>query len=74
MNRILRAALAPVLAGAAAIGGLSAWTASGAAGRPASLTVEDPRVLLPFGGDDTAAFFRVRNAGDAKHRKEDPST
>ncbi|MCC3771019.1 copper chaperone PCu(A)C [Streptomyces sp. UNOC14_S4] len=65
MGRILRAALVPVLAGAVAIGGLSVWTASGAAGRPPSVTVEDARVLLPFGTDDTAAFVKVRNNGDA---------
>ncbi|MFF7730065.1 copper chaperone PCu(A)C [Streptomyces sp. NPDC008001] len=59
-----RAALVPVLAGAVALGGLCAWTASGAAGRPPAVTVEDARVLLPLGRDDTAAFLRVRNAGD----------
>ncbi|MEU1818149.1 copper chaperone PCu(A)C [Streptomyces roseifaciens] len=59
-----RAALVPVLACAVTLGGLGAWTASGAAGRPPAVTVEDARVLLPFGRDDTAAFFRVRNDGD----------
>ncbi|MEU2872534.1 copper chaperone PCu(A)C [Streptomyces olivoreticuli] len=59
-----RAALVPVLACAVALGGLCAWTASGAAGRPTAIEVEDPRVLLPFGTDDTAAFFRLRNDGD----------
>lgn len=62
--RTARAALVPVAACAVALGGLTAWTASGAAGRPASVTVEDARVLVPFGTDDTAAFFRLRNAGD----------
>ncbi|QLE71081.1 copper chaperone PCu(A)C [Streptomyces rectiverticillatus] len=59
-----RAALVPVLACAVTLGGLGAWTASGAAGRPPAVTVEDARVLLPLGRDDTAAFFRVRNDGD----------
>ncbi|MEV5380340.1 copper chaperone PCu(A)C [Streptomyces nondiastaticus] len=61
----VRAALVPVVAGAVALGGLCAWTASGAAGRPPAVTVEEARVLLPLGRDDTAAFFRVRNEGDA---------
>ncbi|MBT2382235.1 copper chaperone PCu(A)C [Streptomyces sp. ISL-11] len=60
-----RAALVPVLACAVTLAGLGAWTAAGGARRPATLTVEDARVLLPFGTDDTAAFFRVRNDGDA---------
>ncbi|MGK5730609.1 copper chaperone PCu(A)C [Streptomyces sp. URMC 124] len=59
-----RAALAPLFAFVVTLGGLTAWTATGAAGRPPAVTVEDARVLLPFGRDDTAAFFRVRNAGD----------
>ncbi|WP_058047724.1 copper chaperone PCu(A)C [Streptomyces roseifaciens] len=59
-----RAALVPVLACAVTLGGLCAWTASGAAGRPPAVTVENARVLLPLGRDDTAAFFRVRNDGD----------
>ncbi|MFC5724325.1 copper chaperone PCu(A)C [Streptomyces gamaensis] len=63
--RAARAALVPALAGAVALGGLTAWTASGAAVRPPTVTVEDARVLLPFGGDDTAAFVRLRNTGDA---------
>ncbi|MFF4533614.1 copper chaperone PCu(A)C [Streptomyces sp. NPDC001407] len=60
-----RAAAVPVIACAVALGGLCAWTASGAAGRPAAIEVEDPRVLLPFGTDDTAAFLKIRNDGDA---------
>ncbi len=62
--RTARAALVPVAASAVALGGLTAWTASGAAGRPASVTVEDARVLVPFGTDDTAAMLRLRNTGD----------
>ncbi|MEU4212570.1 copper chaperone PCu(A)C [Streptomyces sp. NPDC026206] len=60
-----RAALVPLVACAVALGGLTAWTASGAAGRPAAVTVEDARVLVPFGIENTAAMFRLRNAGDA---------
>ncbi|MGW2188827.1 copper chaperone PCu(A)C [Streptomyces sp. NPDC001719] len=41
----------------------------GAGGGPraqaAAIEVEDPRVLLPFGTDDTAAFLKIRNDGDA---------
>ncbi|MET9413799.1 copper chaperone PCu(A)C [Streptomyces klenkii] len=59
-----RAALVPVVAGAVALGGLCAWTASGAAPRPPAVKVEEARVLVPLGRDDTAAFFRVRNTGD----------
>ncbi|GHF38186.1 membrane protein [Streptomyces mashuensis] len=61
----LRAALVPVTAGAVALAGLTAWTASGAAGRPAHVRVDNGRMLLPFGVDDTAATFRLRNDGDA---------
>ncbi|MFI1971949.1 hypothetical protein BLA24_02250 [Streptomyces cinnamoneus] len=63
--RTARAALVPLAAGAVALGGLTAWTASGAAGRPAAVTVEDASVLVPFGIDDTAAMVRLRNTGDA---------
>ncbi|ARZ71210.1 hypothetical protein SMD11_5631 [Streptomyces albireticuli] len=59
-----RAALVPLLASAVTLGGLGAWTLSGAAARPAAVTVDDARILLPFGADDTAAFFRIRNTGD----------
>ncbi|GAA0479152.1 copper chaperone PCu(A)C [Streptomyces stramineus] len=61
---LARAALVPVAACAVTLGGLGAWTLSGAAGRPVAVTVEDARVLLPLGTDDTAAFFRLRNDGD----------
>jgi copper(I)-binding protein len=66
--RALRAALVPLAAGALTLGGLGAWTASGAAGRPAQITASDARVLLPFGTDDTAAFVRLRNDGDEDDR------
>ncbi|MEU1825917.1 copper chaperone PCu(A)C [Streptomyces abikoensis] len=62
--RTARAALVPVAACAVALGGLTAWTASGAAGRPASVTVDDGRVFQPFGIESTAAMFRLRNTGD----------
>ncbi|GHC43143.1 copper chaperone PCu(A)C [Streptomyces cinnamoneus] len=62
--RTARAALVPVAACAVALGGLTAWTASGAAGRPAGVTVEDARVLVPFGIESTAAMVRLRNTGD----------
>lgn len=60
----LRAAVPALAACAVALGGLTAWTAIGAAGRPACLGVTDARVILPFGGDaQTAAFFQLRNTG-----------
>lgn len=62
--RSAKAALVPAVACAVTLGGLGAWTASGAAGRPAEVSVEDARVLVPFGTDDTAAFVRIRNDGD----------
>ncbi|MEU1623870.1 copper chaperone PCu(A)C [Streptomyces sp. NPDC020096] len=62
----LRAVLIPVTACAVGLGGLTAWTTSGAAGRPAHLGVTDARVLLPSGdGEATAAIFQLRNDGDA---------
>ncbi|MEV5510315.1 copper chaperone PCu(A)C [Streptomyces orinoci] len=66
--RALRAALVPLAACALTLAGLGAWTASGAAGRPARITASDARVLLPFGTDDTAAFVRLRNDGDEDDR------
>ncbi|MGI5336734.1 copper chaperone PCu(A)C [Streptomyces sp. CA-181903] len=59
-----KAALVPVAACVVTLGGLGAWTASGAAGRPAEVVAEDARVLLPFDRDDTAAFVRLTNKGD----------
>ncbi|MEV0279737.1 copper chaperone PCu(A)C [Streptomyces sp. NPDC050610] len=61
----VRAALVPVAAFAVALGGLGVWAASGAAGSPAELEVTGGRMLVPFGGGETAAFFRVRNTGGA---------
>ncbi|MFI9722206.1 copper chaperone PCu(A)C [Streptomyces sp. NPDC052396] len=66
--RALRAALVPLGACALTLGGLGAWTASGAAGHPAEVTASGARVLLPFGTDDTAAFVRLRNNGDEDDR------
>ncbi|MEU7042243.1 copper chaperone PCu(A)C [Streptomyces varsoviensis] len=61
----VRAALVPVAAFVVALGGLGAWAASGAAGSPAELEVTGGRMLLPFDGGETAAFFQVRNTGGA---------
>ncbi|MFD9910230.1 copper chaperone PCu(A)C [Streptomyces sp. NPDC059063] len=56
--------LAPVLACVLALGGLSAWAASGAAGGPARISVAEGRVFLPYGSvKETAAFFRITNSG-----------
>ncbi|NUL06018.1 copper chaperone PCu(A)C [Streptomyces lunaelactis] len=66
VTALARAALAPVAASALALGGLTAWTAVGAAGSPPRLDVIAARVLLPFNGNEvTAAVFRIRNTGDA---------
>ncbi|MEV0438252.1 copper chaperone PCu(A)C [Streptomyces spectabilis] len=62
----LLTALAPVVAAALTLGGLSAWVAAGAAGGPARISVTDGRVFLPYGGvAETAAFFRITNSGDS---------
>ncbi|QDQ14190.1 copper chaperone PCu(A)C [Streptomyces spectabilis] len=62
----LLAALAPVVAAALTLGGLSAWVAAGAAGGPARISVTDGRVFLPYGSvAETAAFFRITNSGDS---------
>ncbi|MGV2919511.1 copper chaperone PCu(A)C [Streptomyces alfalfae] len=64
LTEAARAALAPVAACALALGGLAAWTASGAAGSPARIEVSAGRMYLPFGGSrESAAFFRVANSG-----------
>ncbi|MCX5107791.1 copper chaperone PCu(A)C [Streptomyces sp. NBC_00378] len=65
----LIAAIAPLAAFSVALGGLTAWTASGAAGAPPQLEVGDGRVFLPYNGNvDTAAFFRITNSGGADDR------
>ncbi|MDX3228518.1 copper chaperone PCu(A)C [Streptomyces sp. ME19-01-6] len=65
----VRGALAPLVAGAVALGGLTAWTATGAAGSPARIRIADARVWLPYAGNEfTVAFFRVRNTGGAHDR------
>ncbi len=55
----------PVTAACAVtLGGLTAWAASGAAGRPANVHVTNARLILPFvTGDQTAALFRLTNPG-----------
>ncbi|MGW9173540.1 copper chaperone PCu(A)C, partial [Streptomyces decoyicus] len=55
----------PLLTCLVTLGTLTAWTASGNAGRPAKLSVSEGRVLIPTGTDATAAFFTVRNTGAA---------
>ncbi|WP_030682457.1 copper chaperone PCu(A)C [Streptomyces sp. NRRL B-1347] len=62
----LLAALAPVVAAALTLGGLTAWVAAGAAGGPARISVADGRVFLSYGSvAETAAFFRITNSGDS---------
>ncbi|MGV9994516.1 copper chaperone PCu(A)C [Streptomyces sp. NPDC003374] len=66
------AALAPVAACVLALGGLAAWTASGAAGSPARVEVTSGRVFLPYGdGEESAAFFRISNSGGAEDKLTD---
>ncbi|MEV6021796.1 copper chaperone PCu(A)C [Streptomyces sp. NPDC052036] len=58
------AALAPVAACVLTLGGLAAWTASGAAGSPARIDVTSGRAFLPYGdSQESAAFFRISNSG-----------
>ncbi|MGI5373603.1 copper chaperone PCu(A)C [Streptomyces sp. CA-251387] len=65
----LLAALAPVAACSVALGGLTTWVNSGAAGSPARTAVTGGRVFLPYGdARDTAAFFRITNTGGADDR------
>ncbi|WP_244181897.1 copper chaperone PCu(A)C [Streptomyces curacoi] len=65
----LLAVLAPVAACAVALGVLTTWVTSGAAGSPARIAVTDGRVFLPYGDvRDTAAFFRITNSGGADDR------
>ncbi|MFE9219284.1 copper chaperone PCu(A)C [Streptomyces lavendulae] len=61
------AAAVPVIACLAVLCGLTAWTATGAAGTPPRIAVDDGRVLLPSAGEeDTSAFFRITNLGGAE--------
>jgi copper(I)-binding protein len=62
-------AVAAVVASAVAMGGLTAWTAAGAAGTPAELEVTHARLLQPFPGrESTAVVFTVTNGGNATDR------
>ncbi|MGW7489067.1 copper chaperone PCu(A)C [Streptomyces sp. NPDC054786] len=58
-------AAVPLLTCLATLGTLTAWTATGHAGRPAELSVPEGRVLIPSGSEATAAFFTLRNTGGA---------
>lgn len=60
----LRAAVAPVAAGAVTLGLLIAWTATGHAGSPARVQVGDAWVMAPT-APRTAAYFTLANTGDA---------
>ncbi|MEU7576940.1 copper chaperone PCu(A)C [Streptomyces sp. NPDC041068] len=63
------AALAPLTACAVALGALTAWTGSGAAGSPARVEVEPGTIYLPTGDrKETAAFFRITNSGGSDDR------
>ncbi len=59
----LRAAAVPVAAAAVILGLLTAWTATGHAGRPASIHVDDAWVMAPT-APRTAAYFTLVNTGD----------
>ncbi|MCP9958546.1 MULTISPECIES: copper chaperone PCu(A)C [Streptomyces] len=62
-------ALSAVLASALALGGLTAWTAAGAAGSPARPEVTRARLLQPFAGrESTAVVFTVVNSGGSDDR------
>ena len=60
-----RAALVPVAASALVLGGLTAWSAAGAAGQPSRVEITDAQVVKSDGDSFTTAAFRIRNNGDA---------
>lgn len=65
----LLAALAPIAACSVALGGLTTWVNSGAAGSPPRIAVTEGRVFLPYGDvRESAAFFRITNTGGADDR------
>ncbi|MET8689946.1 copper chaperone PCu(A)C [Streptomyces sp. NPDC004732] len=65
----LGGALEPVAACAVALGLLTVWTGSGAAGSPAHVEVAAGTVFLPFGStQESAAFFRISNSGGSDDR------
>ncbi|WP_055565279.1 copper chaperone PCu(A)C [Streptomyces atriruber] len=65
----LGGALEPVAACAVALGLLTVWTGSGAAGSPARVEVAAGTVFLPFGNtQESAAFFRISNSGGSDDR------
>ncbi|WP_407562890.1 copper chaperone PCu(A)C [Streptomyces sp. 184] len=69
VREALRAVLAPVVASAVALAGLSGWVATGNAGGPARIEVVGGRVLLPYGEyRSTAALFLISNWGDVDDR------
>ncbi|MEV7085504.1 copper chaperone PCu(A)C [Streptomyces sp. NPDC093085] len=60
------AAAAPVVASAVALGALTTWTNSGAAGSGPRIGISDSRIFLPYGGAQyTSVYFRIANSGDA---------
>lgn len=68
-REVLRAVLAPVVASAVALAGLSAWVATGNAGVPPRIDVVVGYVLLPYGEyRNTSAFFLISNTGDVDDR------
>ncbi|MFD6434687.1 copper chaperone PCu(A)C [Streptomyces venezuelae] len=65
----LGGALGPVAACAVALGLLTAWTGSGAAGTPARVEVAEGTVFLPYGGTSvSSAYFRISNSGGSDDR------
>ncbi|MEW1722813.1 copper chaperone PCu(A)C [Streptomyces sp. NPDC093109] len=62
----LTAATAPVIACVVALGALTTWVNSGAAGSRPQLAISSARIFLPYGdGQYTSAYFRIDNSGDA---------
>ncbi len=60
----MRAAVAPIAAGAVTLGALTLWTWTGAAGHPARVQVENAWVMAPT-STRTGAYFSITNRGDA---------
>ncbi|MFD5542309.1 copper chaperone PCu(A)C [Streptomyces sp. NPDC127079] len=71
----LRAALVPLVACAAALLLLTAYTTTGAAGDPpARISVGNGRIFAPLNAATTAAFFDITNTGAAADTLESVSS
>ncbi|MFE2943137.1 copper chaperone PCu(A)C [Streptomyces sp. NPDC059255] len=66
LREALLASAAPVIASVVALGALTTWTNSGAAGGGPRIGISDSRIFLQYGGGEyTSAYFRISNSGEA---------